>query len=111
MGLAGTPIDLGVIGEWAYDSRGGHATTIYENDAMFGLRLAANDAASSELLVGLIQDIGNSSRILSIEASRRIASNWKVSLQGWAFLDTREADPYHSLQDDHHLALVLAYYF
>jgi hypothetical protein len=111
VGLAETAMDLGVIGEYAYDDRGDDATTPYENDVMFGLRLTVNDLASSELLVGVIQDINSSARIVSIEASRRIGSNWKANLETWTFLDLPEDDLFHSLRDDDFFQLELAYYF
>ena len=81
MGIAATGMDLGIITEYAYDERGDRATTAYENDAMFGLRLAVNDAPSTDLLVGLIQDLDSRTQVLRLEASRRIWSRWKLSLQ------------------------------
>ncbi len=78
---------------------------------MFGCRLALNDAAGSELLAGLIQDTDSSARILSVEASRRIGSNWKATLEAYAFLDVPDDDLLHPLRDDDFLRLELAYYF
>jgi len=111
VGIAETGMDLGLIGEYAYDERGDDATTAYENDAMFGLRLAVNDADGTELLAGLIQDLDSPSRALSIEASRRFGSNWRLSLQAWGFLDAPEDDPLFNLCDDDFLQVDLAYYF
>ena len=111
VGVAETGMDLGLIGEYAYDDRGDNATTVYENDAMFGLRLAVNDADGTELLAGLIQDLDSPARALSIEASRRFGSTWKLSLQAWGFLDAPEDDPLFNLRDDDFLQVDLAYYF
>jgi len=111
VGLAETRMDLGVIGEYAYDTRGDGAATIFQNDAMFGLRLTPNDAAGTEFLFGLIQDTESSARALSVEASRRIGSNWKVSLEAWGFCEPPPDDPFYSVRDDDFLRLVLAYYF
>lgn len=36
-------MDLGLVSELAYDDRGDSAATPFENDIMFGLRLAVND--------------------------------------------------------------------
>jgi hypothetical protein len=104
-------MDLGLIGEYAYDERRDNATTAYENDVMFGLRLAVNDADGTELLAGLIQDMDSPARALSIEASRRFGSNWKLSLQAWGFLDSPADDPLFNVRDDDFLLLELAYYF
>jgi hypothetical protein len=109
--VADTPMDLGVIGEWAYDDRGDDASSVFENDAMFGLRLTANDVASSEVLAGIIQDLDSRARILSIEAGRRIGDRLKATLEGWFFLNPAEDDPLYALRDDDFLRFELAYYF
>ncbi len=109
--MVSSGMDLGMIGEWAYDERGDEAATSFQNDAMFGLRLAVNDAASSELLLGFIQDLEGSSRALSIEGSRRVGDNWLVSVESRAFLDQPEDDPLYSLRDDAFFQLELACYF
>lgn len=111
VGVAESNMDLGVIGEYAYDERRDNATTVYENDVMFGLRLAANDAESTELLAGLIQDLDSPTRALSVEASCRLGSNWKLSLQAWGFLDSPRDDLLFNVRDDDFLQVELAYYF
>jgi hypothetical protein len=111
VGIAETSMDLGIIGEWAYDERGGDTTTGFQNDAMFGLRLAFNDAASTELLAGLIQDIDGSARAVSVEASRRIGANWKLSLEARTFFEIPESDLSYGLGNDDFVLLELAYYF
>ncbi len=110
-GLLGSSMDLGFFGDWAYDSRGNDATTVYENDAMLGLRLALNDLAGSELVAGVIHDVESSSRAFRLEASRRIGSRWRATLEVWAFLDCAEDDLLYSLRDDDFLRIGLAYYF
>ena len=110
-GIAGTGMDLGVIGELAFDDRGDTATTPLENDVLFGLRLAVNDIASTELLVGFLQDVTNSARIFSIETSRRFSNHWKGTIEGRTYFDSPPDDPTYSLRKDHFLQLELAYYF
>ena len=109
--IAATGMDLGVLGEGAYDDRGRKATTFFENDAMLGLRLAINDAAGTELLAGFSQDLENSSLSLSLEASRRFGDNWLLSLESRALVDLPEDDLFYSLRDDGFFQLELAYYF
>ena len=111
VGIAETSMDLGVIVEGAYDERGSRATTYFENDVMFGLRLTLNDAASSELLAGFSRDFEGSSSALSLEASRRFGDNWLLSLEVRTFLDLPEDDLFYSLRDDGFIQLELAYYF
>lgn len=106
-----TGIDLGVIAEFVWDQRGDLASTPFENDAIFGLRLALNDAASSELLAGVSQDLDSSGRFASIEASRRVGDNWLLSLVSRGFFGIPRNDLYFSVRDDDYLQLVLSYYF
>ena len=107
-----TYMDLGVIGEFAYDDRGDGATTPYENDVMLGLRLSVNDAASSELLAGVSEDTEISSRVVTIEASRRFGNNWKGTLEATAFFEVPEDDILlYNLRDDDFVRIEMAYYF
>jgi len=106
-----TGLDLGIVGEWIYDDRGENAATLFENDGVLGLRLALNDAASTELLAGLAQDANTASRALTVEASRRIGSSVKASLEAWAFFDSPRSDILYSLRDDDFVKLELAYYY
>ena len=110
--VADTMADLGIIVEYAYDERRELATTPFENDLFFGLRLAANDAAGSELLVGISQDLDNAGSIFSLEASRRLTDRLKVYLEAWAFIDSQPGDFYlYSIRDDDFVSLQLFYYF
>ncbi len=109
--LGQTGMDLGIIGEYAYDERGDEAPTSFQNDAIFGLRLTLNDMAGSEFLAGMSQDLESSARFLNIEVNRRFGDNWRLSLVSRALFDISEDDPYFSLRDDDYLRLVLSYYF
>jgi len=111
VGLSGSAIDLGIIGEWAYDDRGKAATTPNEEDIMAGIRVTLNDPAGSEILAGLAQDADSSARIISVEASRRFGSNVKASLEAYAFVDLPIGDPLYYLRDDDYVSLEIAYYF
>jgi hypothetical protein len=110
-GIAETRMDLGVINEWAYDERGDKATTPSENDVMFGLRLAVNDAAGSELLAGFSQDLTSSAHTIGLEASRRFGDNWRLSVEARAIIDPPEDDLLYNLRDDNFVRLEMAYYF
>ena len=111
VGLADSQIDLGIITELAYDDRGDASSTSFENDLMIGLRLTVNDAASSELLVGVKQDLDNTSKVSSFEASRRFSDNIKGTLQAGFFFDVEEEDLFYSIRDDDFIQLELSYYF
>lgn len=109
--IAKSRMDLGLLYEWGFDDRRDNAATAFENDAMFGLRLTANDAASTEMLAGFAQDLDSSARILRLETARRIGDNWRLSLAVWAFWDLPEDDLIYSVRDDGFIQLELAYYF
>lgn len=110
-GVADTQADLGIIGEMAYDERQEDATTTYENDIMFGLRLAVNDVASSEILAGLIKDWNDSTTMLTLEANRRIGDNWKLSLEAALLTQVDKDDLLYDLRDDGYIKTNLKYYF
>ncbi len=108
--IAQTGLDLGIIGEWAFDERGNDATTPFQNDVMLGLRLELNDAASSRLLAGFSQDLENASAAFSVEASRRFGNNWRLSIELRSFYNLSEDDPFFSVRDDDYVQLELAFY-
>lgn len=109
--IASSGIDLGLIGEWAYDERGEDATTAFDNDLMIGTRLAFNDAASTEVLMGVFQDVDSEGSVLSLESSRRINDHWKVTLSSYFVLNSSEEDAIHDLRDDDNIQIEISYYF
>jgi hypothetical protein len=104
-------IDLGLIGEWAYDERGSMTTWGFDNDLMVGARLALNDADSTEVLAGLRQSLDSDESLFSLESSRRIGDNWKVAVDAFFVLDSSAEDPLYSLRDDDNVRIELMYYF
>lgn len=106
-----TRMDVGIIGEAAYDERRKDAPVFLENDLMFGMRLALNDAASTEFLFGMTQDLDDSSRSYILEASHRFGNEWKLSVESRAFCDQPRVDPFIDFRDDDYLQLELAYYY
>ncbi len=109
--IASSGIDVGLIGEWAYDERGEESATGFDNELMIGTRLALNDAASTEALAGIIQDIDSEGSVCTIESSRRISDHLKVNLDVFFVLDSSEEDSIHSLRDDDNVQVELLYYF
>ncbi len=109
--MASSGMDLGLIVEWAYDERGEDAMTVFDNDLMLGARLAVNDAASTEALVAIIEDLDTRGRILSLESSRRLGDRLKVSLSSYIVLDVSTDDLIYYLRDDDYLQLEMAYFF
>jgi hypothetical protein len=103
--------DIGLLAEWLYDERGKSLITTFDNDIYLGMRIALNDSSSTEALIGMIQDINDSTRILSLESSRRLTSHWKIALEALLLLQAAENDYLYNLLSDDYILLELLYYF
>ena len=110
-GIGRSRMDLGVISEWLRDTRGDSATTPFENDVMAGFRLAVNDIASTEFLLGMIQDLDSPARLVSLEASRRMSDHVKLEVEANLFSQQDRGDLLYSLRDDDFIQTTLSYYF
>ncbi|WP_171907610.1 FimV/HubP family polar landmark protein [Alkalimonas amylolytica] len=104
--------DLGWLLEYQYDSRGLESTTIAQNDLFVGWRLALNDAAGSEILFGLMQDLDRSqSRSAYLEASTRLGERFRLRVDGWLFHSRYPDELLYWLRRDDYIQLTLEYYF
>ena len=104
--------DLGLVMEYLYDDRKAEATTPFEDDLMVGLRWTKNDENDTSILVGVVADRDDSSRLYSIEASRRIAESLKLNIEARIFEGLADSSsPLYSLRQDDFVQLELAYYF
>lgn len=79
VGVFDSAYDLGYLVELQYDSRTA-AQTLGQRDLFAGLRLAFNDADSSELLAGALWDLDDDSYSLRVEASIRLSDASKLTL-------------------------------
>ena len=104
--------DLGVLSEYQYDEREDNPYIFGQNDVMFGARLNFNDFAGSEILIGFVQDLDESSSYSGlIEASTRLNANWTLEFNGYFFSSDSTDDPLFFIRKDDHISLELAYYF
>ena len=103
--------DLGLIAEHLYDQRGASAATPFQDDIMLGLRLAFNDAGSSEALLGVIGDRHSTARIYTLETSWRVGDYWKWSLKARLFDAIPAQDLLYSSRRDDFIKLEWARYF
>lgn len=83
--IDGNGLDVGVLGEYLYDERDELALSGLQNDVFFGSRIAFNDTQDTSILIGGIADLESSSKIFSVEASRRIGSTWKAAVEARVF--------------------------
>ena len=104
-------LDLGVLAEYLYDSRGSHSQVALQDDFLVALRFGFNDVQSTEVLAGIIFDRTNNAKFYNIEASRRLGESWKVELEARFFSSAPKNDPSYFLRKDDHLRVELRYYF
>ncbi|NOX91394.1 MAG: hypothetical protein GXP18_02760 [Gammaproteobacteria bacterium] len=111
VGIAGSSADLGMISEILYDERGDEALTPFADDILLAGRLTLNDEQSTEFLLGMIFDSDDAARLLSLESSRRLGANWKITLEGQAFINITNTELLSGVRRDSYLQLELARYF
>lgn len=104
-------IDVGIIGEYLFDNRDELALNGLDNDIFIGSRLAFNDVQSTEILFGGIFDLEKSSKLWSLEANRRLGTNWKLSLETRIFSSIDESEFLHFIRTDSFLQIDLTRYF
>ena len=110
-GVFGSGMDISMLTEYLYDERGSLATTPFQNDIMLGMRLAANDTQSTELLMGVIVDGETDTRFLSIEGSRRLGDNWKLNIDARTYNGLKPASLLYSIRNDSYIQIEMARYF
>lgn len=86
VGVFGTTVDLGLVGEYFHDERGKEAfDTLFQDDVAVGLRFGFNDANDSQLLLGVVRDTTSRETVMSVEGSRRIGDHLTVSVEARTF--------------------------
>ncbi len=104
--------DLGLVLEYLYDERGTSITAPFADDIMLGLRWTHNDEYDTSILFAVIADRQQSSRLFSIEGSRRLSDNWKLNIEARLFSNIDSADQlFYSFRNDDYIQLELEYYF
>lgn len=111
VGVFGTAMDVGAIGEYHWDERGQDAFSPFNHDLFVGSRVAINDAADSQVLGGIVSDLHGRGHFVNIEASRRFGDFWKVELELRLLLDIDPADPFSGFNRDDYLQLEILRYF
>ena len=111
VGVMGSTADVGIIAEYLYDDRGTNAATPFDNDIFVGGRWAMNDAASSELLFGVITDVNNNARFYNVEASRRFGDSLILSVEARIISAGASTGPLVAFRHDDVVQLELAHHF
>lgn len=108
----GSRYGLGYLAEYQYDEREDNFFATGQNDIMLGLRVIANDIAGTEVLMGFVQDLDDTSTYSAyLEASSRLSANWRWKLDGYFFSSNNQDDPFFFLRRDDHIEFSLEYYF
>ncbi|GAA3579359.1 hypothetical protein [Snuella lapsa] len=105
-------VDIGLICEYLFDDRNEFALNALQNDIFVGSRIAFNDVQDTSILLGVISDLGKSSKIIGVEASRRIGSTMKLELEGRFFSSIAEDETFLSnFRNDSFIGLTIMKYF
>ncbi|MEL7450482.1 MAG: hypothetical protein AAFN78_14815 [Pseudomonadota bacterium] len=110
VGAFGSVIDLGFITEYLFDDRG-KTLAIGDNDVALGVRLAFNDVQSTELLAFSAIDLDNGGGFTSVEGSRRLGQNYRLSLEARFFSGLGPEELIFSVRDDDYVELELTRFF
>jgi hypothetical protein len=103
--------DLGYLLEYSFDNRDNPSLTPFQHDIFGGLRLALNDTASSEFIVGVTHDLDNHSQVIRLQFESRLNPSLSIDLDSWIFVDIAEEDIFYRYKDDSYLEVNLRYYF
>ncbi len=110
-GIMETNADLGLILEYAWDSRGDDALNAFQNDLILGTRLALNDPEDTSVLVTGAIDTSDGGVALRLEAERRISERWKAQIESVGFVNQDKSSPSGAFADDSFVRLKLTYFF
>ena len=91
-GVFGSDIDMTLISEYLWDERGETSPGFFENDIGLGIRLTFNDEESTEILFGGLVDTDTEEKVLTLEASRRIAPGFQLKVLGTHVLARGETE-------------------
>jgi len=106
-----TNSDLGLLIEYMRDSRLNKSTDLLQHDVFTGIRWTLNDEPDTQALVGVFQDLRESTRQFFVEASRRINDSMRASVELQIFSSIESGDILSDLRDDDFLGVEIAYYY
>ncbi len=104
-------LDLGLVLEYLWDQRGTDSNQPFQNDLLAGFRFAFNDAASSDALFGIVQDLDEGATTLSLEASTRLFESYRLTILGQKFLNTTDDTVFNAFENESFIQLDFSYFF
>ncbi|BCG63276.1 MAG: hypothetical protein methR_P0972 [Methyloprofundus sp.] len=109
--IADTGLDIGLLTEYLFDSRGKHAPTLFQDDFFAGMRFALNDVQDTQILMGVMIDRSTQAQFYNIEASRRFFDSFKLEVEARFFNGASEYELAYFLRKDSHFRIELSYHF
>jgi hypothetical protein len=106
-----TGIDIGIVGEYLYDDRDQFALNGLNNDLFAGIRLAFNDISSTQFLMGGIFDLERSTKLFSIEGSRRFGDSWTGAIEARALETVSQEEFTYFVRQDSFLKFSVSKFF
>ena len=103
--------DLGLIAEYAWDSRGRDATSTFNNDVILGARLALNDEADTSFLLTSAIDHRDEVATVRLEAQTRVGDGLIAEIEGTLFVNGKDDLLASDLQDDSFVRFKLTYFW
>ena len=106
-----TGLDIGLLAEYLYDSRGYFAPTAFQDDFFTGIRFALNDVQDTQILAGVIVDSNTYAQFYNIEVSRRFFDSFTLEAEARLFNGASPGDPAYMFRNDSHFRFELSYHF
>lgn len=101
--------DLGLLFEYQYDQAEG---SLNDNDVFIAARWLENDVNDTEVLIGVLTDVKNStSNTVKIEYNQRINNNLSITANFYLFSSSDDSEPGYNLRDEDYLSISLSYFF
>jgi hypothetical protein len=119
-GVFDTTIDLGLIAEYLYDSRGNRTISkldqpnqlvFFQDDFFAGIRLGFNDQQTTEVLAGITLDRTTNEKFYNFEASRRLGESFKLDLEVRLYSNTSIDNASYFLRKDDYIRTQISYHF
>lgn len=115
IGAFGSSTDVGFLVEYLKDTRDSQ-NTLFQDDVFIGSRIAFNDVKGTEILLGVIEDREDDSRLGLLEASRRLGESGQLTLEyrrisGFPTTVGSQPNPAAALNQDDHVLLEYRHFF
>lgn len=108
-GITGSNSDLGIILEYAWDSRGESSISPFQNDLVFGSRIAMNNNHDSSILLTSSVDVKTKETLMRAKLNSRLNHFLTFSLEGGAYLSVAPGSLVNDFRGDNYLRSTLTF--